>query len=211
MKGILGLAAEFLDGLTDPARSVEEHELHAARFAELLARDPQLGELLTGSDLGAADVDLLSTAAWLWYLTWLRSSGVGLPGPAFLDALFDSTGDHLVRLKIVEAAATDATIGREDRGPGGRPPGDSQAWLTRRIRRLATAEDGEQAFEEANDFALYLLQVGNDTAQEYLRDLLARDGPHRDSLRRSVIQILENAAAAGDGSEMERWRDELGL
>ena len=199
MKGVLGLAADFLDQLSNPAQGVEDNESHAARFQELISRDPELRATLLDAELHAGDVDLLSTPAWLWYLTWRRSQGASVPAQEFIDALFESSGDYVVRLKIVEAAATDPTLAPSGEGERERARVPLEAapasWLRTRLLRIVHAAGGEEAESEiahvqAEEMAVLLLQVGNDTAYTYLRALLAEPWRFQNQLRESVRGVV---------------------
>src|SRR4029450_13257633 len=119
MRGVLGLAADFIDRMTNPAPGQEENAAYAARFAELLERDDGLQSQLLASDLGPDDIDLLGLQGWLWYLNWLATRGV-LPGEAFLTALYEDADDSLLRLLVVEAVATNPRVAGpyRDRSPG---------------------------------------------------------------------------------------------
>ena len=216
MKGVLGLAADFLDQLANPAYGTEENERHAIRFNELLARDAELRETLARSDLRREDVDLLSTQAWLWYLAWRRSEGAALPDDSFVDALFDRTADPVVRLKIVEAAATDPGLSHfrdyEKRWQLETVPA---SWLGRRLVVLTRRGGGEQAPAEAEsgealEMAMLLLQVGNDAARAYLRAFLAEQWRFQ-GLLREVVQEALVAATGEDETALAQWRGELGL
>jgi hypothetical protein len=219
MKGVLGLAADFLDQLSNPAQGVEDNESHTARFHDLISRDPELRATLLGAELHAGDVDLLSTPAWLWYLAWRRSQGASVPAEEFIQALFDSTGDLVVRLKIVEAAATDPVLARSSEGERERARVPLEAapasWLRTRllgIVRAAGREEagGEIAYVQAEEMAVLLLQVGNDTAYTYLRALLAEPWRFQAQLREFVRGVV--IAGAGEDEEtVARWRRDLGL
>jgi hypothetical protein len=218
MKGVLGLAADFLDQLSNPAQGVEDNEIHAARFQELISRDPEVRATLLGAELDAGDVDLLSTPAWLWYLTWRRSQGASVPAEAFVDALFESTADLVVRLKIVEAVATDPALA--PRGEGEKLARISleaapASWLRTRLIGIVRAAgredaDGEIAYLQATEMAVLLLQVGNDTAYTYLRAVLAEPWRFQEDLREFVREVVI-AGAGRDENTVEQWRRDIGL
>lgn len=214
MKAILGLAAEFFDQLANPQHGTEANERHAVRFYELTRRDPQLRELLGHSDLQAEDVDLLSTSAWLWYLAWRRSEGLGLPNEDFLDALFDRMPDPVVRLRLVEAAATDPTLfaARDIERPASRLEETPGSWLRRRlidsVRRGGASP--EAALGVSLEMAMLLLQVGNDVARMYLRALLAEPSAFQEQLRQTVRTTLL-AGTDQDERQAGAWGEELGL
>jgi hypothetical protein len=216
MKGVLGLAADFFDRLSNPMHAAEEHESYSARLHELLSRDAELGETLMRADLGSADVDLLSTPAWLWYLSWRRSQGAPLPAEEFIDALFERTGDLVVRLEIVEAAATDPALARwlererttaslEDAPP---------SWLRTRLLALSRQESRAEAAADrvvqATEMAVLLLQVGNDMAYIFLRAWLAEPTPFQGELRRLVEEVIRSSAG-GDEESVAQWKRDLGF
>jgi hypothetical protein len=197
---------EALDSHTDP-------------FHELISRDPELRATLLGTGLHAGDTDLLSTPAWLWYLAWRRSQGASVPAEDFLEALFDSSADLVVRLKIVEAAATDPALApsgesepRSARIPLEAVPASWLRTLLLRIVHSANREDGEGeiAYVEATEMAVLLLQVGNDTAYVYLRALLAEPWRFQNRLSEFVRGVVI-AGAAEDQETVARWRRDLGL
>jgi hypothetical protein len=58
-----------------------------------------LWDSLNLSELDPEDVTLLTSTAWLWVLENARE-GERLPSPEFIDALFESSGDPVFRLRI---------------------------------------------------------------------------------------------------------------
>ena len=212
MKGALGLAGEFLDRLANPVHGVDHNEAHAARFHELIERDPELRAALLRSDLDAGDVDLLSTTGWLWYLTWRRSEGASLPAEEFVEALFRSTGDLVVRLRIVDLAASDPALIRavSEARPNLALEATPPSWLRSRLLGLVPAAAPDDAAVQAQQMALLLLQVGTDVARIYLRALLAERSRFRDALRESVTSAVVYSTG-GDEEAVSQWRRDLGI
>jgi hypothetical protein len=186
MNDILGLAAEFIDRLANPSYGAEINEAYAARLDELLRRYPSLATNLVDESLSADDVDLLSTASWLWYLGWCHDHGP-LPSIEFLDALYEESDDPVIRLFVVEAVATHPSIVEQYQGLDERAPDDLEelprTWLSDRLLGLVTGSsepdhrerDQDDRLAEALEFTTSLLQIGNPVALTTLRASLSRD------------------------------------
>jgi hypothetical protein len=104
------LAADLLDTVANPFRTIEEHEAGAARLAALAVHGANVDDLsLEGAT--AADVDLLSEHVWRWALNEAKrvSSERGrsqLPQPELIEALFSTETDRVGRLLLVESILT---------------------------------------------------------------------------------------------------------
>ena len=160
----------------------------------LETEDPTLWPALEALPLAADDVASMSMHGWLWYLTWRRSRGVPLPSAAFMDALLDRTNDPVVRLKIVELAVTNPVVSGE-------------SWL---FGRIASLRRRRAAGAEAFELAMFFLQIGNETALGYLREMLA-DGWFTEMGIRSAIADAIELTTAGDEEALSAWRRRLGL
>jgi hypothetical protein len=207
VNGWLGLAADFIDRLANPVHGIAVNESYGARLGELIAADPELTAALAGGHLEAADATAMSTPSWLWYLAWRRSSGLALPPESFMDALFDRTTDTVVRLKLVELAATDPTVSSRERAANLEDLPDS--WLKSRLRRLAAGES-EAPFREAQELTVMLLQIGSPFALESLKAFLAGDGRVQRQARADADQTL-TVLAANNRQVLASWRESLGL
>ncbi|OXY93446.1 hypothetical protein BEK98_22295 [Streptomyces diastatochromogenes] len=198
------------------------NEAHSVRFADLLGRDERLPGNLSAADLAEADTDLLSMQSWVWYLKWLAKQGE-LPRDEFLDALYEDSGDSLIRLILFESVMTNPVIVRrysEFRGQWTVPLEElPPCWPQHLVLHLVSAEPTRardidagtaEQLPEVVELAFSLLQVGNTAALAILRGLLAYQWP----LRGEFIQLFDTALVQSSGmetSELEQWRRRLGL
>jgi hypothetical protein len=218
MNGVLGLSADFIDRLSNPTHGAATNESYGARLRELIDLDPSLRRTLSQFELNADDAPQLSTSGWAWYLTWRRSAGMSAPAPPLMDALFDMTPDPVLRLKLVEIAATDPLHTEATIPPAGGLETLPPSWLRSRLMSVARGDrenerPGEQAGAaagEAEALALMLLQVGSPLATEYLRAFLSERGPVRDHVRDVIGNTLE-ISTAGDSQRLREWRERLNL
>lgn len=222
MKGILGLAAAFIDRMENPVYGPAENEAYSARFAELVERDEELRNLLGAADLGSPDVDLLSTAGWLWFLKWLRDEEIPMPRGAFLDALYDHVGDPVARLEIVDAVVSTPALVREFRALERRVsleelPGfwlrDRLLGIVQPVRRGDERESLDEhlppKLSQAIELASILLQSGNVVALTILRALLTHPWRHQAELQKIVDERLR--ISTEDRQDQAEWRSRLGL
>jgi hypothetical protein len=156
MNALLGIAADFLERIADPAYGKESNEGYSLRFATLLDSDPNFARQLANVDVKAEDLTSLSLAGWLWYLRWRGPLSEQLPSSEFLDALYDATAEPIVRLRVVDAVVShpatrpSTTVAQEtaDRGQGlARLP---DGWLRRRMESLVRRERGAHDDDAAN-------------------------------------------------------------
>lgn len=214
MKAFVGLAAEFIDKLANPAHGVETNEAYGARLASLEQGDSRFGEQFAAAceELQADDLHLLGTSGWIWLLGWLASRS-RRPPDAILDALYDETQDVVVRLRIVEAVTTFPptierfTVLRRRTTPLSEVP---DRWLARRL--VSLVEPGvnrvdPSALAATQEFTLLLLQVGNEVALSTARSLLAHHWPGGEELQASVRALFSRL----DGETREAWLRMLGL
>jgi hypothetical protein len=217
MNGVLGLAADFIDRLSNPTHGAAMNESYGARLRELIEMDESLRRTLSQLELDADDAPQLSTSGWAWYLTWRRSAGMSPPPPPLMDALFDMTPDPVLRLKLVEIAATDPASTESAMSPAEGFGTLPQSWLrsrlisiARRPRNDGDVEQPDDAAGEAEQLALMLLQVGSPLATAYLRAFLAERGPLREYLRGVIGHTLE-IVTGGDSERLREWLERLNL
>jgi hypothetical protein len=125
-----------------------------------------------------------------------------------MDALFDRTTDPVVRLKLVELAATDPTLPSRE-GAAANLEDLRDSWLKSRLQRL-TAGESEAAFRQAQELSVMLLQIGSPFALESLKAFLAGDGRVQQQARADVDQTL-TVLAANNERLLTSWRESLGL
>jgi hypothetical protein len=220
MNSLIGMIADFLEHLSDPAFGRQENEAYNLRLGILLDNDENLAGQLANSDLGPDDIPSLSVGAWLWYLRWRTLRGGALPSDAFLDELYDATAEPIVRLRVVDTVVTPfraepAALNRdvpERRRLSGLPDG----WLRRRMESIVGAEEGEDGEEagtarglEAWELAAYLLQIGDDFSLAALGALLSEQWNGRYYLVAQIEQVLGRPGLESD--VVEQLRQRLGL
>jgi hypothetical protein len=217
MNALIGMIADFLDHLSDPAFGRQTNEIYNLRLGILLDNDESLSEQLANADLGPADVPSLSLASWLWYLRWRTLHGGRLPDDAFLNELYDSTTEPIVRLRVVDTVVTHSrgdqvAIDRvqEPRGLSGLP----DDWLRHRMESIVSegeteSEEGAAPAEKAWELSAYLLQLGDDFSLTALRALLTERWSGRPYLVTQVEAILTRPGL--EPQTVEQLRRRLGL
>ena len=236
MNALLGIAADFLERIADPAYGKESNEGYSLRFATLLDRDPRFAGQLANAYLEAEDLTSLSLAGWLWYLRWRGPLSEQLPSSEFLDALYDATTEPIIRLRVVDAVVSHPATQRStaiaqetaDRGHGLARLPDS--WLRRRMESLVGREpdahddrehnahddrepgahdDDASHVEAAWELTVYLLELGDDVSVTALRALLDEPWRGNQELTGRVNQLLDRPGL--DSDAVEQWRNQLGL
>lgn len=220
MNSLMGMVADFLDRLSDPAFGRAENETYNLRLGLLLDNDARLSEQLANADLSPDDVPALSLAAWMWYLRWRALSGGRAPGDAFLTSLYDSTTEPIVRLRVVEAVVThargyrDVTIDypRQPQGLSTLPDN----WLRARLYSILIGESEPEADEaeatpqeQAWELSAYLLQLGDDLSITTLGALLAEPWSGRRFLATRILEVLSRPGL--DAEIVQQLRRRLGL
>jgi len=111
------LLADFIERLTDPRFGTATNEVYAVRLATVLDADPESAVEFANRALRPADLAELSLGAWLWYLAWRRQRSDQPPEVAFLDALYDSSAEPIVRFRVVQESASHPPVrGQPERG-----------------------------------------------------------------------------------------------
>lgn len=223
MNGLLAIAEAFLERMTNPLYGNEVNDQYTLRFNQLLAEDRQFASSFASMPLGPEDVDSLPVCAWPWYLQW-RMERAAPPSADFLDALYESTEDPAVRLTVTQSALSerpaapdagdDATDGAEqaperfgerdtalsrESAPRSRArPQIQSRWLRTRVNRLARDHDPARA-GEADEFAVYLLQLGDPDSLTALRRLV----DERPELRETLAGYLADAGL--DPGDAASW------
>ena len=219
MNGLLGLAADFLDRVANPAHGPAVNEAYGHRLEELLEGDDHLASTLMNLDLEHGDVGTLSVDGWMWYLPW-RARRARLPSDEFLDALYDRTPEPIVRLRILASVVSHPDIIetiRVDHRAQPIPISELRpSWLQHRLQ-LAVARFDRHGNDHqvdvdpgaALELALYLLQLGDQVSIEALRSLIAEPSASQLAIAEVVGQTL--LAAELDEDTLGEWRSHLGL
>jgi hypothetical protein len=217
MNALIGMIADFLDRLSDPAFGRQTNEAYNLRLGILLDNDEGLSAQLANAELSPDDVPALSLSSWLWYLRWRTLRGGRVPGDAFLSTLYDVTDEPIVRLRIVETVVTNSrdVHGAADEVPERRGlSGLPDNWLSHRMytivsERETESEEGASPEEQAWELSAYLLQLGDDFSLTALRALLAQRWSGRQYLIRQIQEILVRPGLEPEA--VERLRRQLGL
>jgi hypothetical protein len=85
------------DQIANPVHGADTNEGHALGWARS-GNHTSLWDRLEPDELGLDDAELLTSMAWLWVLENTRE-GERRPSPAFIDALFESSGDFVLVLR----------------------------------------------------------------------------------------------------------------
>ena len=178
MNGVLELASEFFERAASPLHAPEVNDRYGERLQSLLREDDELAALLSRLELSPDDVPLLSLDVWLWYLRWRPE----LPDDDFLDALFQTTGEPVVHLRIVELVVRSPNVSERlaATSPDAPPwPVDELPvpWLRPRLQRALAGvqddKDREGAVAELRTIMRYLFQLGDPASFGVLRALVA--------------------------------------
>jgi hypothetical protein len=209
MNGLLAIAEAFLERMTNPLYGNEVNDQYTLRFNQLLAEDRAFASSFASMSLDPEDVDSLPICAWPWYLQW-RMEHAPPPSADFLDALYESTEDPAVRFTVTQSALSDhpadpdagyganqapersggqdTALSREFAPGRRRRPQIQSRWLRTRVNRLARDRDPARA-GEAEEFAVYLLQLGDPDSLAALRGLI----DDRPELREALAGYLTDA------------------
>ncbi len=214
MKGLLGLASDFLDRLANPAYGLETNESYSLRFAEVAERDPEFMPNILELALEAEDVELLTPSGWFWYLD-LKSSAGQRMSDSLLNALYDRGRDTFVRFRVLESVVTLSSVNEPFAGlsdelyPLEAYP---DSWLAGRLRS-AVAEGTEERYRTAEELLLMLIQLGTPASIQAARSLLAHQWAWRDRLREQARGLLSRLVVETDEDAPSRdaWFDRLGL
>jgi hypothetical protein len=219
------LVADFIEKLTNPSYGTATNETYAARLATELDASPEFAGEFANRPLVPADVPMLSLGGWLWYLVWRRQRNDARPDNEFLDALFDVSAEPIVRFHVVQESVStrpeapadrptsrqaldDRPVGHEEHTDDRREPPSS--WLDERISRILNADQPlTDTIAEAQELALYLLQLGDRVSRAALASMLRESWPGRSG----VVELVENVVGAlgRDDPAQREWRRSLGL
>jgi len=215
MKGMLGLAGDFLDRLANPVHGQDTNEIYAMRLAELVERDREMIGELARLRLEGEDVDLLTPEAWFWYVGWTRSAGAPRPD-ALLDALYGRARDMLLRFRVLEWVVTDFELNQNFETSPERPytlDSFPDAWLGGRLRATLGAGQPEERYRASEELVLMLIQLGTPSSVEAARTLLGHREEPGPRLREAVTRLL-GALPTQTGEDRElrdAWLRRLGL
>jgi hypothetical protein len=206
MSGLLGIAADFFEHLTDPAFGREANDYYSLKFQVLMGNDAEAARQLATAPLNSDDVGSMSAAAWLWYLGWRESLADEPPSSEFLDALYAETANPILRLRIVEIGAQGIYGGQTQRLVNAATGGEEArpSWVEERIRDLARQQDfdtpGEDLqrarIEDAYELLSYLIEIGSSESLEAARGLLAADWLGAEALRGRTSELIRQMQLA---------------
>lgn len=204
----LALLADFIEKLTEPRFGLATNETYAARLTTELDADPEFAAEFANYALRPADVPALSLGGWLWYLAWRRQRSYRPPDGGFLDALYDSSAEPIVRFQVVLESVRHPSVTAALRDNSSKVPA---SWLTNRIGRLTDSHESEAgaAVAEAQELALYLIQLGDPVSRAALASLLRERWLGQGSLIELVGSVL--GALGPEDPAQEEWRRDLGL
>lgn len=104
------LAADLVDAVANPFRTIEEHETGASRLSVLAVLGARI-DVVSLESATIADIDVLSGYVWRWAIneskqTSSEDPGLRLPQHAVMEGLFFSETDRLGRLLLLESVLT---------------------------------------------------------------------------------------------------------
>jgi hypothetical protein len=218
MNPLIGMIADFVENLSNPALGREVNESYSLRLGTLLDGNGAFSEQLANADLGAEDISSMPVSSWLWYLNWRQVNAGRIPGESFLDALYESTGEPIVRLRIIEFAVARS---RGDSDKISAEPSSAitvselpRSWLRHRMESIVgqdrrSGQSLESRTGEAWEIAALLLQLGDETSLRTLRALLAERWEGRTLLIGLAERFISQTGL--DPEEISRLRRRLGL
>ena len=218
MNPLIGMIADFMENLSDPALGRGVNESYNLRLGTLLDGSGAFSEELANADLSAEDISSMGMSSWLWYLNWRQLNAGRIPGDSFLDALYDSTEEPIVRLTIIEFAVArsrgDSDEIAAEPSPATDVSGMPRSWLRHRMESIVGPDRrSDQSLEsrtaEAWEIAALLLQLGDETSLTTLRTLFAERWEGRTFLIGLAERFLSQAGL--DPEETSRLRQRLGL
>jgi hypothetical protein len=219
MNTLLAITADFFEHLTNPAFGRETNDDYDFKFHVLMHNDAEAAQQLATAPLGRDDVGSMSTAAWLWYLTWRESVTDERTSSDFLDALYDETANPILRLRIVEIGIRDmqSDQARDDTIAVAGLENMRRTWVRDRIRNVVGEGDlGPQGadlqqtrIEEAWELLSYLIEVGSDASLDAARVLLTERWPGTEALRQRALELVTQMQLIDEASLVLRAR--LGL
>lgn len=212
------LAADLIDAVANPSRTIEEHEAGSARLAKLAVHGVGT-DLLTLEDAKMTDIDLLSGHLYRWALNEAkqisdRELKSHLPQQEFLQNLFFDETDRIGRLLLTESIVTHPESEQkfehfaEIHGP---VPLEQlpDVWPRDYLLSLSSAEDSEGSSHSERDLTelgMILLQIATPAALTLLGGtVMALRRRRREE--HPLVQFLRTFVVGQD----ERLAQRLGL
>jgi len=203
------LAADLIDAVANPSRTIEEHEAGAARLATLAIHGVGT-ELLAPEDAKTTDIDLLSGHVCRWALNEAKQTSdrelkSHLPQQEFLQGLFFSETDRIGRLLLTEAIVTHPDTEQkfeqfaEIRNP---VPLEQlpNVWPRDYLLSLSSAEESEGTSHSERDVAelgMILLQIATPAALTLLGGTVMALS-HRRREEHPLVQFLRTFVVGQD-------------
>lgn len=212
MSVLIALASELLGPMLDPARDPAEASSRSLHFATLLERDPELAHQLTDPELGSDDVADAPLSVWAWWLDWRRQRSFAPPSASFLNTLFHTSTDPLIRLRVVQSetwhpewikryldriALYQDSVERRPRRLDSVPSGFVGDGVRRVVYRHYADEDPQL---ELVELSTHLLQLGDRWSLAVLEAILSAQWEGRAQLVERFGPLLR---AAQDQTEFE--------
>jgi hypothetical protein len=195
------IAADLIDFVANPSRTIEEQETGAARLAMLASHNAPI-DSLSLEGISEADVNLLSGHVCRWALnqakqTTSRGAESRLPRQVVLQELFNSESDRVCRLLFLESVMTHPETERKlaefDECDEPIPlDGLADAWPRNYLIELSRREDSEtdhQAEADLTELGMLLLQIATPAALTLLGGTVMTLRQH-DKEDHSLIGIL---------------------
>ncbi len=106
MSGILALASDFIERMTNPAYGVHVNEDYGLRFATLMEAENFRG-MLHAEVAELESADALTSHGWIWLLSWARSHSIQLDERLLLD-LARRWSNPFMQIPVIDLATIDA-------------------------------------------------------------------------------------------------------
>lgn len=199
----LFLAEDLIDAVVNPYRTMEEHEMAAARLGALAAHGTRI-DVASLSGAAIADIELVPGHVWRWAINEAKQVSIGdsrprLPKQELIDGLFDAETDRMSRLLLIDAVLTHPEVEErfsefDEHGeavPLNRLP---NIWPRDRLARLCRAserdtEDG-QADGNLTELGMLLLQVATPSALALLGGAITTLR-QMDRASHSLLEVVE--------------------
>jgi hypothetical protein len=179
MIGNLLLAADLIDAVANPYRTIEEHEIGSARLAALAVHGARF-DIASLKSATSSDTELLPEHVWRWVINEAKQAsdehgGVELPAQDLIEALYSAETDRVGRLLLVEAVLThpetELKLNEFDEVRSPIPLEQlPNVWPRDRLIRLSRASEdtregeGESAETSLAELGMLLLQIGTPPA-----------------------------------------------
>jgi len=176
MTGILFLASEFIERMSNPAYGVLVNEDYAIRLARVLMSG-EIESMLTREAEELTDIDALTPHGWIWLVGWARARGIVLNDMLLL-GLAEKWSTVSMQASVIDLATRWKKWQRE---PGGEPTPLERfedPWLFTLLQHCTKhehepgVEPGPVHTGRAEKLLMALLQVGNDITLEAASTLL---------------------------------------